>query len=117
VLRGIIPTAGTSVRNPVDMGLVIMGAAEMYYRATEATAMDPNVDAMLVIGGSPMGGTMESYAAMIQDISRRTGKPIMQSSVGGGEVLFDKAFARHGVPSFSSPERALWAYAQVTKRD
>ncbi|MDI6858461.1 MAG: CoA-binding protein [Dehalococcoidia bacterium] len=116
VLRAIIPAAGTSVRNPVDMGMVIVGTSEIYYRATEATAMDPNVDALLVIGGAPMGGTMEPYAATISDISRRTGKPIMQSSVGGGEILFDKAFARHGVPSYSSPERALWAYSRATRR-
>ncbi len=65
VLRGIIPGAGTSVRNPVDMGMVITGTVELYHRATEATASDPNVDALLVIGGSPVGASMEAYAATI----------------------------------------------------
>jgi acyl-CoA synthetase (NDP forming) len=104
------------VRNPIDTGLVLLGAGEMYYRATEAAALDPNVDAIVVIGGSPMGGTMESFAAAIEGISRRTGKAVIQASVGGGEVLFDRAFAHHGVPTFASPERALWAYARVTGR-
>ena len=116
VLRGIIPSTGTSVRNPIDTGLVLLEAGEMYYRATEAAALDPNVDAIMVIGGSPMGGTMESFAAAIEGISRRTGKVVMQAAVGGGEVLFDRAFAHHGVPTFASPERALWAYARVTGR-
>jgi len=116
VLRGIVPSAGTSVRNPIDMGLAIVGAAEMYYRSTEAVAMDPNVDALLVIGGPIKAGTMEAYAEIIEDITRRSGKPILQSSVGGGEVLFDRSFPRHGVPTFASPERALWAYARATGR-
>jgi acyl-CoA synthetase (NDP forming) len=114
VLRGIIPGAGTSVRNPVDMGMVITGTVELYHRATEATASDPNVDALLVIGGSPVGASMEAYAATIAEISKRTGTAILHSAVGGGEILFDRAFARHGVPTFASPERALWAYARAT---
>jgi acyl-CoA synthetase (NDP forming) len=115
-LRGIIPGAGTSVRNPVDMGMVITGTVELYHRATEATASDPNVDALVVIGGSPLGGSMEAYAATIAEISQRTDTAILHAAVGGGEVFFDHAFARHGVPTFASPERALWAYARATGR-
>jgi acyl-CoA synthetase (NDP forming) len=115
VLRGIIPAAGTSVRNPVDMGLVMLGAAEMYYRATEAAALDPNVDAILTIGGSAGATSLASYAEAMEDISRRTGKPVMQSSVGG-EMPFERVFSEHGIATFGSPERALWAYARVTGR-
>ena len=116
VLRGIIPGAGTSVRNPIDMGMVVTETVEVYHRATEATARDPNVDALVVIGGSPMGASMEAYAATIAEISQRTGTAILHAAVGGGEVFFDRAFARHGVPTFASPERALWAYARATGR-
>jgi acyl-CoA synthetase (NDP forming) len=113
VLRGIIPAAGTSVRNPVDMGLVMLGAAEMYYRATEAAAQDPNVDAILAVGGSAGVESLEAYTSAMQEISQRTGKPIMQSSVGG-EMPFERVFSDHGIATFGSPERALWAYARVT---
>jgi acyl-CoA synthetase (NDP forming) len=113
VLRGIIPMAGTSVRNPIDMGLVMLGAAEMYYRATEAAALDPNVDAILAISGSAGVTSLESFATAIEDIAQRTGKPIMQSSVGG-EMPFERVFSDHGIATFGSPERALWAYARVT---
>ncbi len=113
VLRGIIPVAGTSVRNPIDMGLVVLGAVEMYYRATEAAALDPGVDAILTIGGSTGVGSLDSFAEAIEGISQRTGKPIMQSSVGG-EMPYEQAFAARGVPTFPSPERALRAYARVT---
>jgi len=112
VLRGVIPAAGTSVRNPIDMGLVMLGAAEMYYRATEAAALDPNVDAILTIGGSAGAGSLEAYTVAMQEISQRTGKPIMQSSVGG-EMPFERVFSDHGIATFGSPERALWAYARV----
>jgi acyl-CoA synthetase (NDP forming) len=113
VLRGIIPMAGTSVRNPVDMGLVMLGAAEMYYRATEAAALDPNVDAILAIGGSAGVQSLASFAAALEEIAKRTGKPIMQSSVGGS-APFERVFSDHGIATFNSPERALWAYARVT---
>ena len=113
VLRGIIPLAGTSVRNPIDMGLVMLGAAEMYYRATEAAALDPNVDAILTIGGTLGAKSLASFAAAMEEISQRTGKPIMQSSVGG-EMPFERVFSDHGIATFGSPERALWAYARVT---
>jgi acyl-CoA synthetase (NDP forming) len=49
----------------------------------------------------------------MQEISQRTGKPIMQSSVGG-EMPFERVFSDHGIATFGSPERALWAYARVT---
>jgi acyl-CoA synthetase (NDP forming) len=113
VLRGIIPMAGTSVRNPIDMGLVMLGAAEMYYRATEAAAFDPNVDAILAIGGSTGATSLASFAAALEEIAQRTGKPIIQSSVGG-EMVFEQVFSDHGIATFGSPERALWAYARVT---
>jgi acyl-CoA synthetase (NDP forming) len=113
VLRGIIPPAGTSVRNPVDMGLVMLGAAEMYHRVTETVALDPNVDAILVIGGTAGATDLGSYASGMQEISQRTGKPIMQSSVGG-EMPFERVFSDHGMATFGSPERALWTYAQIT---
>jgi len=116
VLRGIIPGAGTSVRNPIDMGMVVTETVEVYHRATEATARDPNVDALVVIGGSPVGASMEAYAATIAEISQRTGTAILHAAVGGGEIFFDRAFARHGVPTFASPERALWAYARAKGR-
>jgi acyl-CoA synthetase (NDP forming) len=49
----------------------------------------------------------------MQEIAQRTGKPIMQSSVGG-EMPFERVFSDHGIATFGSPERALWAYARVT---
>ena len=116
VLRGIVPRAGSSVRNPIDIGLAVAGAAEMYYRSAEAAAMDPNVDAIMVIGGPLRAESIEDYAGVIADISHRSGKPILQASVGGGGVMLDRAFTQYGVPTFLSPERALWAYARATGR-
>ncbi len=112
-LRSMIAAAGTSVRNPVDMGLMMLGAAEMYLRVTEMVAMDPAVDAVLAIGGSAGTIDLGSYAAGLHEIVQRTGKPVMQSSVGG-EMAFERVFSDHRIATFGSPERALWTYAQVT---
>ncbi|MGA2286382.1 MAG: CoA-binding protein, partial [Dehalococcoidia bacterium] len=77
VLRGIIPRTGTSVRNPIDMGLMVLAAAETYFRATAAAAEDPGVDAIVTIGGSLGVTSFDSFAEAMADIARRSGKTIM----------------------------------------
>jgi hypothetical protein len=75
--------------------------------------MDPNVDAILAIGGAMQAASFDAFAAAMADIARQTGKVVLQSGIGGG-VSPDPSLARHGVAAFSSPERALRAYALVT---
>ncbi len=113
VLRGIIPRSGTSVKNPIDMGLMVLATAETYYRATAAAADDPGVDAIVTIGGSLGIQSFDAFAEAMAEIASRTGKTIMQTSVGG-EMPYERAFAARGIPTFPSPERALRAYARVT---
>jgi len=116
-LRGIIAGAGTSVRNPVDIGLVIAGAPELYRRALEATILDPGVDAVVVIGGTTRGQDWEAHVEAMRDLSRRAAKPILQVSFGPGDLVLDRAMARLGIPTFPSAERALRACARVLRRD
>ncbi len=114
-LRSIVGGAGTSVRNPVDVGLVLGGAAEMYRRAIEATIVDPGVDAVVVIGGFGRGDGFEGHDREMAEMSRTTAKPILHVSFGPGDPALERALAREGVGSFSSAERALRAYARVCR--
>jgi acyl-CoA synthetase (NDP forming) len=114
-LREVIGGAGTSVRNPVDVGLVLGGVTEMYRGATEAAIDDPGVDAVVVIGGAARGGGWQDHIEGMAHLARATAKPILQVGFGPGDPAVDRALAREGIPSFRSAERALRAYARVRR--
>lgn len=114
-LRGVVGGAGTSVRNPVDIGLVLGGAAEMYRRALEATIVDPGVDAVVVIGGFWRGDGWDEHDQAMVEAARATGKPILQVSFVAGDPSLERTLAREGIGSFPSAERALQAYARVCR--
>jgi acyl-CoA synthetase (NDP forming) len=116
-LRDIVGSAGTSVRNPVDIGLVLGGAADMYRRAVEATIDDPGVDALVVIGGFARGEGWQAHLETMSGLSRTAAKPILQVSFGSVDPTLDRALAREGIPSFPSAERALRAYARVRREE
>ena len=54
-LRELVAAAGTSVRNPVDIGMVILDATRIYGGVLRVALADPEVDAALVIGGDRRG--------------------------------------------------------------
>jgi acyl-CoA synthetase (NDP forming) len=114
-LRNVVASAGTSVRNPVDVGLVLAGAAEMYGRALEATLDDPGVDAVVVIGSSVQGEGWKQHIDVMAGLARAAAKPILHVSFGPGDPAIERALADEGIPSFPSAERALQAYSRVRR--
>ncbi|MBW1687349.1 MAG: CoA-binding protein [Deltaproteobacteria bacterium] len=114
-LRGVVVSAGTSVGNPVDIGLVLAGAAEMYRQALAATIDDPGVDAAVVIGSSLPGEGWQTHVEAMAELAQAAAKPILHVSFGPGDPDVAGALAAHGIPSFSSAERALQAYARVRR--
>jgi acyl-CoA synthetase (NDP forming) len=114
-LRGVIGSTGTSVRNPVDIGLVLGGVAEMYRGAIEATIGDQGVDAVVVIGGATRGGGWQEHIEGMARLARKTAKPILQVAFGPGDPAVDRALAREGIASFRSAEGALRTYARVRR--
>ncbi len=116
-LRAIVGGAGTSVRNPVDIGLVLGGAGEMYRRAVEATIVDPEVDAVVVIGGFGRGDGWDTQDRAMAETSRATSKPILHIPFAAADPSLERTLAREGIGSFPSAERALQAYARVCRQD
>jgi acyl-CoA synthetase (NDP forming) len=114
-LREAIGGAGTSVRNPVDVGLVLGGITEMYRGAIEAAIGDAGVDAVVVIGGAARGRGWQEHIEAVARLAQATAKPILQVSFGPSDPTVDRALAREGVASFRSAERALRAYARVRR--
>ncbi len=114
-LRERVAAAGTSVRNPVDVGMVIAGATEVFAGVLGPTMADPGVDAAVVIGGE--GGRAEAFARMLVDVRRAAGKPLMYAASGdfsAAETM--ELLVEGGVAVVPSAERALRAYARLIDR-
>ena len=112
-LRGVVASTGTSVRNPVDIGLQLAQAAEMYRDALAATIRDPGVDAVVVIGSSSQGEGWQEHVEAMGELARNAAKPILYVSFIANDPSVAQALAAQSIASFSSAERALQAYARV----
>ncbi len=113
-LREIIAPAGTSVNNPIDVGMVLQGAADFYGRCLRLALADPNVDAAVVIGGER--GNFEGFARMLTDARGESGKPVMYAlSDDFGPNSTAPLLARGGVATAPSAERCLRAYARIAR--
>ncbi len=110
-LRGVVASTGTSVRNPVDIGLQLAAAAGMYREALAATIEDPGVDAVVVIGSSGQAEGWQAHVEAMGEISRAAAKPVLYASFLAGDPVVARALSAVGIPSFASAERALQAYA------
>ena len=132
----ILPAAGTSVRNPVDIGVPLVGA-QAFERVLESVASADCIDTIIatqamfhVLGGSygPPPGKRERF---LQDLVQtpakvrdRFGKPIViVLPVGGEDVGMVEAekgrrqirdqYLSMGIPSYPTLERAARAVANV----
>lgn len=109
-LRAIVASAGTSVANPVDVGMVLAGATEVYGRCLRLALADPGVDMAVVIGGARDG--VDEFAQMLVEARRHSGKPVMYAlAEEGGPV--QALLAEGGVATAPTAERCLRAYARL----
>jgi acetyltransferase len=95
--------------NPID----VLGDAdpERYAKAIEVIARDEGADGMLVVL-TPQGMTHPTQTAeKLRPWARRTGKPLLASWMGGGEVAAgDAVLNQAGIPSFAFPDDAVRAF-------
>jgi len=107
----IVPPFGTSISNPIDIGFGSVDPV-FYKDATRLVAEDPNVDMIMVIGGSPIYRSksllrVEEFAEEMIEVSRLIEKPLVTVLPGG--AFARKAFQRlyeAGIPVYPSVERA-----------
>jgi len=113
-LQKIIPTAGTSIKNPIDLGFSST-AKEAFQQAILIIAHDPGVDLLLVVGGAPtfLGRQpflFEEFAAWVGEIAPQIEKPIAACLVVSS--LTQEAYQilyRHKIPVFGTVQRAIRA--------
>jgi acetyltransferase len=102
-----------SHNNPVD----IIGDAgpEIYAQAVELAAKDPNTDGMLVIlTPQAMTDATDTARQLVPVAKVETGKPILASWMGAGEVEAGEAILNAAdIPTFKYPDRAARAFCYM----
>ena len=112
-LAEFVPPTGTSLRNPIDVGLSASLEIQIYTRAANALAADPGVDALLVAGGGMTPELNKLYAEEIIQAKIKSGKPFVVVNIPGLDGDFAKDLCQAGVPFFETVEKAVTIYAQV----
>ena len=118
-LNQILPPTW-SHNNPVD----IIGDAgpELYAKAVDIVAKDPNTDGLLVILTPQAMTDPTATAEELKPFSHLDGKPIIASWMGAGEVEKGEDILNEAkIPTFKYPDRAarafhyMWRYSQNLK--
>ena len=114
-LRSILPGTGTSVANPVDVGLSASFALGLYLDTLDVLAEDPNVDALVVIGGGASDETNEAYLDGLVRVRGACGKDLLAVALPGfvAEERVLAPLCGAGIPVYPTAERALRAYGRV----
>ena len=112
-LAGFVPPTGTSLSNPVDVGLTASLELEIYIQAARALAADPGVDAIVVVGTGLTPDANRLYTESMIRAREEFQKPFIMVSVPGFDTDLAQTFCRAGIPFFESAERAMRVYAMV----
>jgi acyl-CoA synthetase (NDP forming) len=112
-LAKFIPPTGTSLRNPVDVGLTASLEIDIYTRTLQALAADPGVDAVVAVGRGMTLELNDRYVESVIQTRRGSGKPFLAVDIPGFDLDFSRPLCQAGVPFFETVERALTVYAQV----
>ena len=111
-LRKVIPAAGTSVENPVDLTLAAVVVADVYSEVIKTVARDDTIDMLMIIGS---GGNQ--FREAICGAARKIGKPLVVSEIMPLETVLEdsKVFIGNGIPIYPDPRRAVKALAKLAR--
>ncbi|MFO7965176.1 MAG: CoA-binding protein [Desulfobacterales bacterium] len=113
LLGEIIAQTGTSVRNPIDIGLSGSMNKETVLKAARTAAADENVDALLVVGTGMTPEDNRFFAHEFSRIQHAFEKPFLPVAMPGFDEMKHTDFFEAGFPVFSSVERAMQAYGRI----
>jgi len=113
IMAKFVPPTGTSLQNPVDVGLTASLDIEIYVQAARTVAADPGVDTVVIagIGLDPRGN--QRYTDALIQAHEDSQKPLIMVKIPGFEPELAQRFCEAGVPFFDTAERAMGTYARV----
>jgi acyl-CoA synthetase (NDP forming) len=112
-LAEFVAPTGTSLSNPVDVGLTASLEMDIYVQAARALASDPGVDAVVVVGAGLTQESNQLYTDAMIQARNDFGKPFLIVSIPGFDKRFADSFCQAGVPFFETAERAMAVYESV----
>jgi acyl-CoA synthetase (NDP forming) len=112
-LATFVPPTGTSLRNPIDLGLSSALKVEIYVQAARAAATDPGVDAVVIVGRGLTPETNRLYTESMIQVSKESHKPFIMVSIPEFDRSLAQSFCEAGIPFFETAERAMSTYALV----
>jgi acetyltransferase len=112
-LARVAPPIGTSVKNPIDVGLTASMDPDIYGESARAAAADPGVDAVVVAGVGLSPDTNRKYTDRMIEAQREYGKPFLMVNIPGFDQGLAQEFCASGIPFFESSERAMETYARI----
>jgi len=119
-LAGVAESVGTSVTNPVDLGLIAALAPEHYIKeAIRFVARDPNIDMMLVaFTGPPFDDDVRDRKVadiLLKEIADGAKPTVICGAIPQGWPKGELRFlAKSNVPVYPEPRRAAYALAKLT---
>jgi acyl-CoA synthetase (NDP forming) len=116
-LSEFVPPSGASLRNPVDLGVAPWGIISLYSDTLRVVDADPNVDAVLLIGGGLTPSAQQEYLDYMVGLKPSLKKPCILISLAGftGDLESARKLQSAGYPLYTGPERALASYQKVVE--
>jgi acyl-CoA synthetase (NDP forming) len=115
VMAKFVPPTGTSLRNPVDVGLTSALDIDIYVQAARRVAGDPGVDTVVIAGMGLNPGDNQRYTDAIIQAHKDFQKPFLMVKIPGFDPELAQRFCEAGVPFFDTAERAMGTYAKVRR--
>ncbi len=112
-LAELVAPTGTSLSNPVDVGLTASLVMEIYIQTARSIAADPGVDAVVVIGRGLTAESNQQYTESMIQAQKDYQKPFLIVNIPGFDPAFSQTFCKAGVPFFQTVERVVAVYARV----
>ena len=114
-LAKFVPPAGTSLHNPIDVGLTASLDTEIYTKAAQAAAADPGVDTVVVVGTGLTPEANRTYTESMIQAREDSQKPFVMVNIPGFDPDLSQTFCKAGIPFFETAERAMQTYARVRR--
>lgn len=114
-LSEFVPPTGTSLKNPVDVGMSASLEIDIYIQTARVVAADPGVDTVVMIGIGMDESTNRQYTDAIIQVKNNFDKPFVIVKIPGFDATLVKDIRGAGIPVFESSERAMRAYASAMR--